>query len=396
MTATERWDAVVVGAGPAGSTIAALLARRGFRTLLLDRERFPREKACADYIAPGGRTVLGHLGLLDQVAGLAAPIAGMEITGPGGVTMRGRFRDAGGFGLPRREFDHLLVARARHWGVDLWDGATVERVLRRGTRVAGVVVRDARHQRCHVEGRLIVGADGLRSVVARAMGGGRRVGERRIALVAHIAQVAGLHGAGEMFVTGRGYAGLAPLPGAASVAVVLPAPLFPRAVPVDEVFWQEIARLPQLHARVGGRPVVRAVMATGPFGWRSRRLVTDGALLVGDAASFFDPFTGDGLTAALTGSALAAEVAGRALERGEPVTAAALRPYTVARRRAFRGRWIAQRTVGAALRRPRVFDRTLAVLSRRDGLADQVVRIAGGLDRPASLWGSLARCAQGR
>lgn len=396
MTAPVPWDAVVVGAGPAGSTTAALLARSGYRTLVLERARFPREKACADYIAPGARAALERLELLDAVARLAKPIDGMEITASSGVTMRGRFRGPGGFGLPRRMFDQMLAERAGEWGAAVWAGATVERVLKREGRIAGVVVRDEAHRRYGVEGRLIVGADGLRSIVARAMGGGRRTGERRLALVAHVAEVYGLRAVGEMFVDANAYAGLAPLPGGASVAVVIPTRLAARGVGPCELFWRELARFPTVHARVAGRPIVRNVIATGPFGWRSRRVVMDGALLVGDAARFFDPFTGDGLAAALAGGVLAADAAGAALRRPGPVTARALSPYRAARRGAFRGRWAAQRAVGFAIGHRALFDAGIATLARRPRAADRVVRVAAGLDRPSSLWRLAASRAEAR
>src|SRR5262245_58224592 len=85
-------DVIIIGAGPAGSTTAALLAERGVDVLLLDRAHFPRPKACAEYFSPEATRVLDRLGLLPQIdAEEPARLTGMRITGPGGAAFTGHF-----------------------------------------------------------------------------------------------------------------------------------------------------------------------------------------------------------------------------------------------------------------------------------------------------------------
>ena len=303
---------------------------------------------------------------------------GMEITSTSGAMLRGRYDVARGFGLPRRELDSLLLRHAVSRGVSLRDDTRVMGLARDGTSVRGVLVR--RRGRDEVVGaRVVVGADGLRSTVARAFGGASRVGERRLALVAQVADVAGLHGVGEIFVGPRGYAGIAPLPGgAANVAVVLRAAMTPRGRSREQLFWDAIAGFPSVDDRVRGRPVLRGVLATGPFGWRSRNTVLDGALLVGDAAQFFDPITGDGVAAALTGGALAADAIAEALARWHRPTRQSMAAYESARRRRFGARWLAQRALGLAVERPRLFDAGVRYLAQYRSAGDRIVRFAGG------------------
>src|SRR6185295_11404023 len=96
---------------------------------------------------------------------------------------------------------------------------------------------------------------------------------------------------------------------------------------------------PGLHERVTAGALARRTMATGPFAAWSGRVTADGAALVGDAADFFDPFTGEGIYCALRGAELLASAVPGALERRGPVTARDLGAYRRARRSAFAGKW---------------------------------------------------------
>jgi flavin-dependent dehydrogenase len=125
---------------------------------------------------------------------------------------------------------------------------------------------------------------------------------------------------------------------------------------------------------------VSSVAATGPFNVRAPRAWAPGALLVGDAADFFDPFTGEGIYAALRGGELAGSAALRTLE--SPATDDALRDYDRMRRREFRGKWRVERLVGAAVAFPALIERATAALSRRKDLADLFVGVTGDFVPP--------------
>jgi flavin-dependent dehydrogenase len=106
-------------------------------------------------------------------------------------------------------------------------------------------------------------------------------------------------------------------------------------------------------------------------------VTVDGAALVGDAADFFDPFTGEGIYSALRGAELLAETAAVALERPGLVTAADLAGYRRARRRAFAGKWAVERLIGYGMLFPALFDRAVARLGRRAGMADTLIGVTG-------------------
>ena len=384
-------EVVVVGGGPAGAATAWALARCGVDVLLLDRARFPRDKVCAEYLSPQASRILSEMGALEAVeAAGAAQLAGMLVRCPSGAEIYGEFAASHGFrgfrdrglALRRRDLDALLLDRARQAGVRVAEGERVLDVLRDGAgRVAGV--RTAART---IRGRLVVGADGLRSTVGRRLGLTRYAAwPRRIALVTHFRGVAGMGQWGEMHVERDGYIGLADVGnGETNVALVVPsrAALLIRGDPAAFLnAW--MTRRPHLAPRFADAERVSDVRATGPFAQHARRAWTPGAALVGDAADFFDPFTGEGIYAALRGGELLLPYA---IEAARAPTArkadVALEAYERCRRHEFTGKWIVERIVGAATAYPAVMNRAARTLARRRDMADLFVGVTGDFVPP--------------
>jgi flavin-dependent dehydrogenase len=209
---------------------------------------------------------------------------------------------------------------------------------------------------------------------------------RRIAFVAHVEVPGPDSRVARMIVGETAYAGINPLgDGIANVALVVPAHLAPAARGDAEGFMRAgLAQLPGEGASLARARIVRKVLVTGPFAARSRRVVTDGAALVGDAADFFDPFTGEGVCSALRGAELLAASLEAALASAGPVRARDLAPYAAARRRAFLGKWCVERLIGGAMAFPWLFDRAVSRLSRR-GLAHTLVGVTGEFVPPAAV-----------
>jgi geranylgeranyl reductase family protein len=384
-------EVIVVGAGPAGSATAWALARSGVDVLVLDRARFPRDKVCAEYLSPQASRILSEMGALEAVeAAGAAQLAGMMVRSPSGAEIYGEFAASHGFrgfrdrglALRRRDLDALLLDRARQAGVRVAEGERVLDVLRDGAgRIAGV--RTASRT---IRGRLVVGADGLRSTVGRRLGLSRFAAwPRRIALVTHYRGVAGIGRWGEMHVERDGYIGLADVGnGETNVALVVPsrAALLIRGDPAAFLnAW--VTRRPHLAPRFADAVRVSDVRATGPFAQHARRAWTPGAALVGDAADFFDPFTGEGIYAALRGGELllpyAIEAARASTARKADI---ALEAYERCRRHEFTGKWIVERIVGAATAYPAVMNRAARTLARRRDMADLFVGVTGDFVPP--------------
>jgi len=385
-TSSEIRDVVIVGAGPAGAATAAWLAAAGHDVLLLDRAHFPRRKPCAECVNPAGVAALRRLGVWDEVMAAApARLDGWRIGPAGGDSFDGSFAGGlHGIGIPRETLDHILLRHAVARGAKGWTGVRVTDVLRdaRGG-VGGVRVQGEDGER-EIHARLVVGADGLRSVVLRRLDLlRRRPVLRKLALTAHVTGYEGAPGRGEVRVTGRrACIGIAAVGGGrANVTVVVPDE---RA---GEVAGDPAGFFDATLAAHGHQALRRVddVLATGPFDCPVRSAVADGALLVGDAAGYYDPFTGQGIFRALRGAELAAETASAALRAGD-TSARALTPYERARRRAFGPGERMQRVVEAFVSRPALLGAIARRFTARPRLADAVIRVTGDVAPVGSLF----------
>lgn len=383
MTSPMR-DVVVAGAGPAGCATAIFLRQRGWEVLLVDAARFPRDKVCGDSVSPEGWRLLEGLGADEAVRALAPwPLRGMRLTAPDGTTFAGDYGGGArpGFALRRASLDLALIRQARAAGVDVREGRFVEDVLLRDDRVEGVLVRPAdappgTAQPCRA--RIVVGAEGRRSVVARRLGllsEHRRL--RRFAVRGYWDGVQGLEERGEMHVGGGGYCGIAPLSaGAANVAFVLDQREMAAAGGDLEAFHRRALRerWPRVAERLERARLCEPPRAVGPLALSAPRVWAPGVALVGDAAGFFDPFTGEGVTLAMRGAELAAEAIDAALRAGRTDD---LSSYQRTREAATRAKFRFNHLLQHAVERPWVANAVARRLARRPDLASRLVGIAG-------------------
>jgi geranylgeranyl reductase family protein len=397
---SRRWDAIVVGAGPAGSATATLLADAGYQVLMIDRARFPRPKPCAEYLSPAATGLLDRLGVLPAVEAHApARLTGMRVVSPDGTSFVGRFVSEHeyaapcgyGLALPREHLDQAPAQNARAHGVEFREGVSLESIATSPEGPVALTVRDTSGVQ-DMQARLVIAADGLNSRVARRLRLTRRAGRPRVALVTHLRNVSGMTDVGEMHVAYNGYVGLAQVgQGITNVAVVADVGRAPPQGPATRWFADMLHNFPEVLRRVQDAEQVTRVRGVGPFARKTRRATADGVLLVGDAADFHDPFTGEGIYAALAGAEMAARAGATALASGK-LSAADLSPYDRARRHAFAGKWLFERVVSAAVAHPLVFNRIASRLARNRVAADLMVGAAGDfvpvsrLLRPSYLW----------
>ncbi len=384
-------EVIVVGGGPAGASTAYALAREGVDVLVLDRAKFPRDKTCAEYLSPQASRILSDMNVLEEIErSRPGHLSGMRVRAPNGQSADGEFASNHGFrgfrdhGLAIRRIilDAIVLGGARAAGARVEELVRVTDLAKDHTgRVSGVTVIGPDGSARTLTSRYVVGADGLRSVVGRRLGLTRtsRFFPKRIALVAHYRNVRDVGGLGEMHVDYDGYFGIVDVGrGLLNVAVVVP---MSRAREIGEgrteFFEQWIASRPHLAERFVGAERVNPVRATGPFASTSRRAWAPGAALVGDAADFFDPFTGEGIYAALRGGELLAPFIAEALRGAQRDEKGALAGYEAARRNEFGGKWKLERIVGMAIAYPYFLNNAAKALSRHKDMADLLVGVAG-------------------
>ena len=397
--AHEIRDVVVVGGGPAGASTAAFLAQVGRDVVVCEAARFPREKICGEFLPPSIGPLLDRLGARREVEALAPrrPI-GMAVVAPGGARVLGRFgAEAGpGYALRRPDLDAALLDAARRAGAEVLEGARVADIQPAPGGGHELVVGTAGGGTRWVRARALVGADGRNSLVARRLGlRGPAPRHRRWAVMGRYLDARTPPDHGEMIVTADGYCGINPLPGGeANVCFVIDpqraeggarrSGFLPGRAQLESYVRGRIASDPALRERLAEARLTGPLAVCGPVACGSRRAVAEAALLVGDAAEFFDPFTGEGVGTALKGAEIAAETLDVALRRGD-LSRRALGVYGQRRRRAFAGRFRLDRALQRILEHARLTDFVAARLERQPALADRLARATAGLASASSL-----------
>ncbi len=368
---------VVVGGGPAGSVTAAVLAASGHDVLLLDRARFPRDKTCTEFTSPELVRVLDTLGVrAGYEANPHARLSAMEIFAPSGASFRIEYEDAPALAMRRRLLDALLLDRARELGAEVREGVRVRGLLMGGRRVEGVVAAGADGTERPILARLVVGADGLHSVVARELGVHRApLWPRRLGLVAHFEGSEELEGHGEMHVRGHGYCGIAPVhEGMTSVGIALDLTRCRPRGSREELFARALRSFPGARRHLERARMVGGVSGVGPMARSASRVAGDGWALVGDAAGFFDPFTGEGIYRACRGALLLGEIASSALRRGGVVQ---MERYPRARRAELGHKSLVVALVQLCVSYPRLLEYLAPRLRERGSARSTLSRVVG-------------------
>jgi geranylgeranyl reductase family protein len=328
--ATDRFDVIVVGGGPAGAMLGWKLARDGVRVAILERSVFPREKVCGDFVEPSGLRMILAMGCGAALEGAdRLPITANRVYFGPHIVCQGPIRYYDGAGgqpehaliIPRSELDAMLLQQAGDGGAAVFMGCAAGAVRASATGAA-VDVRQGGSTRT-LSAPLVVGADGFESLVGRSAGLERR--DRRHIGVARRVYLEGVEvDAGETTIWFDedhipGYGWMFPMPGGRAnfgVGVLSEsAERFGRSVP--KIFAEALARLRLRHpgcaqARMASKPLGGVVKAYGGID----RNHFHGGLLIGDAGSFVDPITGEGITQGMESAIIASRTLKAALAAG--------------------------------------------------------------------------------
>ena len=331
----ETFDVAIVGAGPAGSSCAAFCALGGLQALVLEREKFPREKVCGDCLNPSCWAVLRRLGIADRARQLPHAILNtVEFIAIGGqkVIVDIASSQENLIAMKRSLFDALLMSRARDLGVQIHEETTVTAL----TAVAnGADWQIETTQGRTFAARALVGADGRNSTVARLCNLLPRPARERVALQAHIPLPAGFGGRVVLQFLREGYSGQAPVnDGELNLCLVSK----PSNISALRRWAERCFTLQPDHSWHTITPLTRVALSPAH----------DRLFMVGDAARVVEPFTGEGIYYALRSGELAAEAIVKIVRGnydGDPVN-----DYAKAHAAIYRGRlWVNQMSRAAVL-----------------------------------------------
>ncbi len=359
------FDAVVVGAGPAGSAAATVLAERRARVLVLEKDRFPRRKVCGEFLSGTARLALERLGVRRRIEAIAPrPIEKGLLYSRNARPIPFRL-PAPALGISRDRLDALLAERAVEAGAELDQGARVLAI--EGDPGQGFRVRIAAADgEKSIGARAVLGAWGRWDALDRSLERGFLAEPRYFGWSSDYENPRGaLDPAVRLYLFPGGYCGLAEVEGGLVRLAGVFSERWRRRVRGG---WETVLERARRENAALDRDLGKLIPAPGgflgtvPIVFTAKPPTERGMLLAGDAAGVIDPFSGEGQAAALSSGILAGEIASRFL-RGEVGASDYPRLYEAAWRRRFRRRF----AWSAVLRR----------LMLHPGLGDVAGRIAG-------------------
>jgi flavin-dependent dehydrogenase len=371
------YDVAIAGGGPSGSLLAQLLARSGRRVLLLEASALDKRKICGEYLCPKGVELLREAGLASLLVG--SVVRGMRLFSPKGIAVESRFPGGcTGLALRRDRFDPALLLEATKAGAELRRGNRLEAFHYSGG------IWELRAGAETFRSRLLVGADGRHSFVARELGVQEALpkNRRRVALHFFARSERAAPELGEMHILRDGsYAGISPTgPNELNVSLVCDAE---KAKPGGLAAAEALLELsPYLAGRFLPLLPQTQVTVAYPVSHQVHSIAGPSWALVGDAAGFLDPLTGEGIFQALKSASL---LAARVLEAfdGASLTSS-LAAYRNDHESAFGGKGAVNRFFQSLIRYPAACDWVGNRLRSSPARADAFIGIVGNVHSPAT------------
>lgn len=357
------YDVLVIGGGPAGSTMGAFLAMRGRRVLLLEKDRHPRFHI-GESLLPMNIPIFERLGVRAEVEAIGQYKSGAEFNAPGRDPVRYYFREAMRASPPhawqvrRSEFDNVLLRNSARKGVDVREGVRVRDVRFPENAPVEVDATDENGNALTYRARFLVDASGRDTFLADKFASKQRnPAHNSAAVFGHFADVTRREGedAGiiSMYWFEHGWYWMIPLQdGAMSIgAVCWPYYLKSRKKPVDEFLLDTLRLNPLLWERVQNARLLAPAQATGNFSYQSDRMFGDRHMIVGDAFAFIDPIFSTGVFLAMNGAERGADLVEAFLRDGRISTASRRRYEKETHKTLKTFSWFIYRITTPAMRR---------------------------------------------
>ncbi|MCI0337958.1 MAG: NAD(P)/FAD-dependent oxidoreductase [Acidobacteria bacterium] len=385
------YDVIVIGAGPAGSTVSTFLAQNGHRVLLLEKSRFPREKLCGEFITPECLDIFERLNLRQRLFSAGAQLIDKwRLFTPDGHSIEVPLEwIANGHShaicLTRARMDLILLERAREAGVEAREGFQVSPRFHAENDLKFIEGKADGETIERFSARIVIDASGRNSPFSTPaqQPDSRFKGSRLFGCKVFLRGVEGLDGSGELFFFRDGYGGICNVEGDRTNLCFLTTEETLRQARGDREKLLDLTMRsnPAARRRLKGSIIEGEWHGTGPIIY-GRNRSTPGLLAIGDANAFIDPFTGSGILLALTSGELAAKVINESLAAGVNDLGAIAKRYNILHRARFGLRFQACALLRSLVFKPLARNALASLLARHHSLMKIITlstRQQGGL-----------------
>ena len=327
-TSEQIWDVIVIGAGPSGCGVAALLAQKGWKVLVLEKETFPRYHI-GESLIPYCWFPLEKIGILDKIkaADFTSKQSVQFVSTEGIASKPFYFFEhtqhvcAQTWQVSRSDFDHLMLRHAEECGAVIKQSTTVLGLIQEQGFVQGVEAQSGSDQQCQYRGKMTIDASG-RSMLSASRFGWRQQDPslKKIAIWSYYKGAqrdAGIDAGATTvaFLPNQGWFWYIPLrEDTISVGVVAERGyLFDETTNVEEIYEREIQRQPWIARRTQSAERISHCQVTNDYSYRAKYCADNGLILIGDAFAFLDPVFSSGVFLALQSAVMAADAVDAAL-----------------------------------------------------------------------------------
>ena len=380
----KPYDIIIIGAGPAGTSAALFLEKRGCRIALLDQARFPRDKVCGEFISPAADAIFSELGVLESIEAInpvrlkgvalsAYERSWVQVDYPSsadGTTMSS-------LSVERLMLDNLMLGQVRNSQVELIEGFKVTDLLFDDDNVCGVKGHDEEKIEFNIHAKMVVDAGGRNSISLRRLNLKQgSSGEGKIALAAHWE---GVRLPGQycyMHISRPGYTGIAPVGQNKANVVLVVDNASLAGQDVDDFYRSTVLKNPLRREMLGAGEPAEKVRAVDSLAYSVKTPPCGGLVLVGDATGFVDPFTGEGIYLSLRSSQLASGVIAGAFNNLD-FSKKQLGSYDRVRRMEFHKKFLLSKMLQRLIYSPSLCIRVVKTLGEHKDLAGMLVGVIG-------------------
>jgi menaquinone-9 beta-reductase len=381
----KSYDAVIIGAGPAGCASALFLHRAGYQVILLDRALFPRDKVCGEFISPAADSILDDLGVLSSIEKENPErVQGVFISSYEGAELgidyppleKGQ-KNPTSLSVPRFLLDNLFLKRLKSIGIEVLEEHSVDDFIFDSGNVAGVKVRDSENKNLELSAKVVIDAGGRNAVSLRRLNLKNNIkGEGKIAIAAHWKNIRLPQAYCYMHVGDPGYTGIAQVGRDSVNAVMIASTSKVKGQNIAEFYKNGIYKNTKRRKLLAGAELAEEPRTVESLAFSVKAPQCGGLVLVGDASGFIDPFTGEGIYLSLRSAQLAAQTLDSAFQK-QDFSKNKLAEYDQARSKEFSAKFTLSRILQKVIYNRRFCDLVVKTLIKNPSLGNSLVGVIG-------------------